>query len=257
MINAYKISYRLKQRDILNNIDLDIQKGELVAIVGPNGAGKTTLLSILSNEIKSDEPVFFKNKAYNNWSKNDLPKHKAKFSQHNNTDIPLLVEEIVIMGRYPYFEATPKKEDLEAASQAMKELDVFHLKNRLYNTLSGGEKQRVQLARVICQLTNHVVNKTLFLDEPLNNLDVLHQYRLLIFAQKYVENGNTIIMVVHDLNLASQFATKVIMLKNGEISKIGHPNEVFTGKNISQVYDFPCTICANPINKKPLIIFGN
>jgi iron complex transport system ATP-binding protein len=139
----------------------------------------------------------------------------------------------------------------------MKETDVVHLKEREYNSLSGGEKQRAQLARVLSQLQNNVMHKLIFLDEPLNNLDVKHQYKALKLFKEFTAKGNSAIVVLHDLNLAAQFADNILLMKNGEIASHGKPNEVFNEKTISDAYNFPCAICRNPITQNPMIIFGN
>lgn len=257
MLEAYKISYSHRKFSILENIDVSVNYGELLIIVGPNGAGKSTLLSMLANEMgKNEEPIFFKKKTFEDWDEKELSHNKAKFSQSNNQDIPLSVKDVVMMGRYPYFNATPHKKDHDAILKAMDETDVTAMKDRDYNSLSGGEKQRVHLARVLTQLDNDIEHKLVFLDEPLNNLDVLHQHRILHTIKNFTERGNTAIMVLHDLNLAAQFADKVLLLKKGKIVSHDVPDKVFTKEIISRVYNFPCTICPNPVNKNPLIIFG-
>ncbi|OYQ34437.1 heme ABC transporter ATP-binding protein [Flavobacterium cyanobacteriorum] len=257
MLEAYKISYAHRKSLILQNIDVSVNYGELLVIVGPNGAGKSTLLSMLANEMgKNEEPIFFKKKTFEEWDEKELAHSKAKFSQNNNHDIPLSVKDVVLMGRYPYFNARPHKNDLEAVVKAMEETDVATLKDRDYTTLSGGEKQRVHLARVLAQLDNDIAHKLVFLDEPLNNLDVLHQHRILHTVKNFTEKGNTAVMVLHDLNLAAQFADRIMLLKKGKIVAHDVPDKVFTKEIISKVYNFPCTICPNPVNKNPLIIFG-
>lgn len=257
MLEAYKISYSHRKFTILDGIDVAVNHGELLIIVGPNGAGKSTLLSMLANELgKNEEPIFFKKKTFEDWDEKELAHNKAKFSQNNSHDIPLSVNDVVMMGRYPYFNSIPHKKDHEAVAKAMEETDVSHLAGRDYNTLSGGEKQRVHLARVLTQLDNEVGQKLVFLDEPLNNLDVLHQHRILHTVKNFTERGNTAVMVLHDLNLAAQFADRVLLLKKGKIVAHDVPDKVFTKEIISRVYNFPCTICPNPVNKNPLIIFG-
>jgi iron complex transport system ATP-binding protein len=257
MLEAHKISYSHRKFAILENIDVSVNYGELLVIVGPNGAGKSTLLSMLANEIgKDEEPIYFKNKTFEEWDSRQLAHHKAKFSQSNSHDIPLTVKDVVMMGRYPYFQSAPHKEDREAVAKAMQETDVALLENRDYNLLSGGEKQRVHLARVLVQLDNDIAHKLIFLDEPLNNLDVLHQHRILHTIKNFTGRGNTAVMVLHDLNLAAQFADKVMLLKKGKIVAHDVPDKVFTKETISKAYNFPCTICPNPVNKNPLIIFG-
>jgi len=259
MLKGNQISYSHKKYSILNKIDVSVGFGEFLAIVGPNGAGKSTLLSVLANEIssKQKQSVLFKDKLFRDWNLKDLAQHKAKFSQHNSNDIPLLVHDVVMMGRYPYFSSTPQTADLEAAENSMEETDILHLKSREYNSLSGGEKQRVHLARALAQLKNEVTNKLLFLDEPLNNLDIKHQHRALKTLKEFTQKQNTAIVVLHDLNLAAQFADKILLMKNGEVSAHGKPEEVFNEKTISDAYNFPCAICANPVTQNPMIIFGN
>jgi iron complex transport system ATP-binding protein len=257
MIKAHQINYKHKDFHILDSVDISLEYGEFLAIVGPNGAGKSSLLSVLANEIKSGKQnILFKDKPITAWEIQELSKHKAKFSQHNSNDIPLEVKDVVMMGRYPYFDAQPKKEDLEAMNSMMYETDVFHLKDREYNTLSGGEKQRVHLSRVLAQLQNEIAHKLLFLDEPLNNLDVKHQYKALEIIKKFTQKANSAIVVLHDLNLAAQYADKILLMKSGKVSAYGTPQEVFTAENISEAYNFPCTICDHPITSNPMIIFG-
>lgn len=169
MLEANNISYAHRKFTILEGIDVSVNPGELLVIVGPNGAGKSTLLSVLANEMgKTADPVIFKKKTFKQWDDKELAHNKAKFSQSNNSDIPLSVADVVMMGRYPYFNASPSKTDHDATLTAMEETDVATLKDRDYNSLSGGEKQRVHLARVLCQLDNEVTEKLVFLDEPLN-----------------------------------------------------------------------------------------
>ncbi|WP_262152372.1 heme ABC transporter ATP-binding protein [Chryseobacterium foetidum] len=256
MIKAQQISYKHKEFHILNNVDVSLGFGEFLAIVGPNGAGKSSLLSVLANEVKSAQQILFKDKNITDWKITELSKHKAKFSQHNSNDIPLEVKDVVMMGRYPYFDAQPKEEDLQATDQMMHQTDVYHLKDREYNTLSGGEKQRVHLSRVLAQLQNEITQKLLFLDEPLNNLDVKHQYKALEIIKNFTQNENSAVVVLHDLNLAAQYADKILLMKSGEVAAYGTPEEVFTAENISEAYNFPCTICDHPITSNPMIIFG-
>lgn len=257
MLEAQNISYAHRKFSILENIDVTVNNGELLVIVGPNGAGKSTLLSMLANELSNKEDlIFFKKKTFHDWDHKELAHSKAKFSQNNSHDIPLTVNDVAMMGRYPYFNSVPHKQDQEAVLKALEETDMAAMRQRDYNSLSGGEKQRVHLARVLAQLDNDVAQKLVFLDEPLNNLDVLHQHRILQTIKNFTKKGNTAIMVLHDLNLAAQFADKVMLLKKGKIVAHDVPGAVFTKEIISRVYNFPCTICANPVNQNPLIIFG-
>lgn len=258
MIKALELNYKIKKFSILDEVDFHIDSGEFVAIVGPNGAGKSSLLSLLANEVETSETkkVVLKDTELPKWDIGELSFHKAKFSQHYSNDIPLLVREVVMMGRYPYFDSKPKAEDLESVSKMMLETDITHLKEREYNTLSGGEKQRVHLARALVQLENSIEKKILFLDEPLNNLDIKHQYKTLKIIKDFVSKGNSAVVVLHDLNLAGAFADRIFLMKNGKLVCEGTPEDVFEPERIEEVYNFPCTICKNPVNQNPLILFG-
>ena len=257
MLKANHINYKHKEFFILNEVEITLNYGEFLVIVGPNGAGKSSLLSILANEVKQGkQDILFKNKPISDWEVRELSMHKAKFSQHNSNEIPLQVKDVVMMGRYPYFDSQPRKEDFDAMDKHMKDTDVYHLKDRDYNTLSGGEKQRVHLSRVMAQVENEIEKKLIFLDEPLNNLDVKHQYKALEIIKKFTQNENSAIVVLHDLNLAAQFADKIVLMKSGKVSAYGTPEEVFTAENITEAYNFPCTICPHPVNANPMIIFG-
>lgn len=257
MLKANQIQYKHKEFFILDEVNVSLEYGEFLAIVGPNGAGKSSLLSILANEIKQEkQEILFKGKNIRDWEVRELSMHKAKFSQHNSNEIPLQVKDVVMMGRYPYFDSQPRKEDFEAMNKHLYETDVYHLKDREYSTLSGGEKQRVHLSRVMAQVENEIEKKLIFLDEPLNNLDVKHQYKALEIIKKFTRNLNSAIVVLHDLNLAAQFADKILLMKSGKVSAYGTPEEVFTAENISKAYNFPCTIFENPVNANPMIIFG-
>ena len=257
MLKANQIQYKHKEFFILDEVNVSLEYGEFLAIVGPNGAGKSSLLSILANEIKQEkQKILFKDKNIRDWEVRELSMHKAKFSQHNSNEIPLQVKDVVMMGRYPYFDSQPRKEDFEAMNKHLYETDVYHLKDREYSTLSGGEKQRVHLSRVMAQVENEIEKKLIFLDEPLNNLDVKHQYKALEIIKKFTRNHNSAIVVLHDLNLAAQFADKILLMKSGKVSAYGTPEEVFTAENISKAYNFPCTIFENPVNANPMIVFG-
>lgn len=257
MLQADHIHFSHKTKEILHNITISCREGAFISIIGPNGAGKSTLLSVLANEFPlRNNQILLKDKSYQDWSSKELPMHKAKFSQQNQSDIPLTVQDIVLMGRYPYFHHNPSNMDLTAIENAMKSTDIWHFKEREYNHLSGGEKQRVHLARVLAQLDNEIDTKILFLDEPLNNLDVLHQHKILNLIRGFTQKGNTAIVVLHDLNLAAYYSDKILLMKNGRKVLFDHPENVLTQETLSEVYNFPCTVCRNPVNNCPLILFG-
>ena len=258
MVKGFKINYSHKNYAILKGVDVSVGCGEMLAIVGPNGAGKSTLLNVLANEIPQQTgEMYFKEKRFSEWAVSGLAKNKSKFSQHYNGDIPLRAREVVLMGRYPYFDSVPGDADRAAVEEAMAEVGVADLAERDYTSLSGGEKQRVHLARVMAQLKNELAHKLVLLDEPLNNLDIRHQYQVLELMVAFVRKQNTVVTVLHDLNLAARFATRVLMMKNGEVLAQGAPADVLTPEIISEAYGFPCSIWTHPVKQHPVILFGN
>jgi len=257
MIQIQKLQFKAKQKLLLQNINLEINSGELIAIVGPNGAGKSTLLSSIANEISFEaENYQFKEKPIDAFCSKDLPQHRAKFSQHQSSEIHLKNEEIVLMGRYPYFSNEPDKVDWEIVNLWMQKTQTNHLVDRDYEYLSGGEKQRLHLARVFAQLENNISQKLVLLDEPLNNLDVAHQFKTLHLIKEFTQKNNTALVVLHDLNIAAQFADRLLLLNEGKIELFDIPAKVLTQENITKVYQYPCTLTKHPITEQPIIIFG-
>lgn len=257
MLELINICYNVGEKELLKNISLNISWGNIVAITGPNGAGKTTLLKSISKEISNKGQILFKGKDIKYLNYKDKATQIGVFSQQYSNFIPLSVQEVVTMGRYPYFNNTPNKEDLDVVNNNILKTDIIELKDEPYDRLSGGEKQRTHLARVFSQLDNNgIKNKLLLLDEPLNNLDVYHQYKTMQHVKEFSRKNNISIVVMHDLNIAAQFADIVLLLKNGSLIAKGKPQEVFTQENIKQAYNFPCKIINNPITHTPMVVFG-
>ena len=257
MLSVKQLNYTVKGKKILQGIDFKAMPGSLIAVIGPNGAGKTTLLKSIANEILYDGDIVFKNKSIKKWNIKQLAQHRAKLSQHFAQDIPLSVQEVILMGRYPYFSHVPSRADLYAAIQAMEATEMTPYKKMLYNPLSGGEKQRVHLSRIFAQLHNHHAHKLLLLDEPLNHLDIYHQYTILNQIKNFVVKRRNIgILVLHNLNLAARFAHILLLLKDGKLAAQGTPDEVLTSDTISEVYNFPCRCITHPQGEAPFIIFG-
>src|SRR5690554_2972804 len=257
MVRIYDLNFKARNRFLLRHIDLEIHSGEFIAIVGPNGAGKSTLLSSIADEIVYEAREFsFMDKDIKAYNRNEMPLHRAKFSQHQSHEINLKNDEIVLMGRYPYFSNEANKEDLEIVKKWMQKTETSHLIDRAYEQLSGGEKQRLHLARVFAQMENDIDNKLLLLDEPLNNLDVAHQFKTLHLIKDFTQKNNGALVVLHDLNMAAQFADSLILLNNAAIEMVDKPQKVLTQERISNVYNYPCTIHHHPVTQQPIILFG-
>lgn len=256
MLEVNQLNISISGRKLLQNTSFSILPGELFVIIGPNGAGKSTLLKALTQEITYCGEIRFQQKTIKKWTTAKLAKTRAKFSQHHQQDIPLPVNEVVMMGRYPYFASRPGITDLKVVSQSLKLTQMSHFKDKSYNQLSGGEKQRIHLSRIFAQLTNEFPEKLMLLDEPLNNLDVYYQHKVLEAVKGFVKKGNMAAIVMHDLNLAAQFADRILLLKEGKMVKYGKPKEVLTSKTICDVYDFPCKVMTHPLAQTPMIVFG-
>ena len=256
MLAVNQLNISIKTRKLLQDINFSIQPGELFVIIGPNGAGKSTLLKALTEEINYSGEINFQQQSIKKWTTAKLAKTRAKFSQHHQQDIPLPVNEVVMMGRYPYFTSKPNLKDLKVVSESLKLTEMSAFKDKSYNQLSGGEKQRVHLSRIFAQLNNEFQEKLMLMDEPLNNLDVYYQHKVLEVIKDFVKKGNMAAIVMHDLNLAAQFADRIVLLKDGKTVKYGNPKEVLTSKTICDVYDFPCKVMAHPLAKTPMIVFG-
>lgn len=257
MLQIHQLQYKAKERWLLKNIDLEIKSGQLIAIVGPNGAGKSTLISSIANELTYEAKEYlYKNQTIASYNKKEIPQHRAKFSQHQSTEIHLKNDEIVLMGRYPYFTNEPDKKDWEVVNFWMQKTHTNHLLDRDYEHLSGGERQRLHIARVFAQLDNDIEQKLLLLDEPLNNLDVAHQFKTLHLIKEFTNKNNSALVVLHDLNIAAQFANQLILMNNGKIELFDKPEKVLTQKRISRVYEYPCTLTQHPITQHPIILFG-
>tara|TARA_B110000046_G_C13013273_1_gene407637 strand:+ start:1469 stop:2287 length:819 start_codon:yes stop_codon:yes gene_type:complete len=242
MITTKNISFFVdKKQQLLKDISITARSGELVAILGPNGAGKSTLLKILAGTlIPSKGRVEFENKPFVDFTKEELAKRRAVLAQHYTVTADFLVEEIVMMGRYPHFKGHPMPLDYEIVAQMLKTTGVEHLKERTINSLSGGEQQRVHLARVLAQIeTKDTTKNLLLLDEPVSSLDIQYQHIVLQISKQKSKEGNAVITVLHDLNLAAQYADRIIILKDGKKYADGIPSDALQSELLTEVYNMP------------------
>ena len=223
MIEARNITFSSGGKSILRPVSLSLDRAEMVVILGPNGAGKSTLLQILAGLFSATSgTVAYGTRELASWDITELARQRAYLHQHNNVFGAFTVEDILEMGRYPYFDMKPSEGDKQLVEEAIRDMELGSRRTQVYQTLSGGEQQRIQFARAILQLQDpketRLDNKVLFLDEPLNNLDLHYQYALMWQArQKIVEKGGTVVAVLHDINMAYQFADRIIILKEGNV----------------------------------------
>ncbi|WP_338874473.1 heme ABC transporter ATP-binding protein [Spirosoma sp. SC4-14] len=254
MLEVNNISYQIRNRQLLDRVSFRANSGELVAIVGANGAGKSTLLKLCTHELKpSMGEIRLRNKPLQHYSEKDLAQFRAVLPQQNAVAFPFLVSELVLMGRYPHFELHPSELDYALAEMALKKVGMWEFASRVFTTLSGGEQQRVQLARVLAQIWN-VHEGILFLDEPTTGLDLLHQHQMLELAREFTQKGFCIVVILHDLNLAAQYADQIVMLRAGRIEAIGHPQNVITVDTIKRVFDLNVWLVEHPEMECPMIV---
>ncbi len=259
MLKTENIHYSIGAKKILNNISVEFLPGEFNMILGPNGSGKSTFLKIFSGEInKYEGSVFYADKKIAHLKKEVLAKQRAVMSQQPELSFPLMVEEVVMMGRYPHFTFNPNKKDIDIVEQVMIRMNLISFKERNYLTLSGGEKQRVQYARVLAQIWEKPEEgfRYLFLDEPLNSLDINYQQEFLQIAREFTKGDTVLVAVMHDINLAVQYADKLFFFKEGGLMAHGKPIDILTTELIKNVFDVKATLINNPVTNNPLVIFG-
>jgi iron complex transport system ATP-binding protein len=255
MIKATEAVVRINGRNILDRVSLTVEPGEIVTLVGPNGAGKSTLLRLLSGELRPfGGRMTLKGRPIESFSAHALSQHRAVLSQHTNVVFPFTVAEIVRMGANP---AKSSRTVDAAVAETMAECDVTHLAEQSVTRLSGGEQQRVHLARTLLQIKtadDPSEPKLLLLDEPTASLDLGHQLRVLELVKRLAASGSGIVVVIHDLNLAAMLATRVAMMKRGFVVATGSPGDVIASDIIETVFGVTNSVGILPAGEVPFVL---
>ena len=278
MLQALDIAVRLGGKTILDGVSLALQAGEVLAVLGPNGAGKSTLLRVLTGALAPTRGVArLDGRALRTWDSRALARRRAVLPQSSPLSFGFRAYEIVQLGREPYAGLSARVEDVEIVEAAMAEADVTHLAERVYPTLSGGEQQRVQLARVLAQVWPSAGNgigqggghgvghgggegddgpavRYLLLDEPTSSLDLAHQHAMLKLAKRWARQGMGVLVVLHDLNLAALYADRICLLKGGRLAADGTPEAVLTAETVEACFDLPVTVTRHPARGCPYVI---
>jgi len=240
-------------RPVLSDFSCAVDRGEFVAVVGPNGSGKSTLVRAISRSLKPMAGrITLKGRDVAGLPAVDLARQMAVVAQETKVDFDFTAEEIVLMGRMPHVARFrgERDEDFAAVQRAMEETNTLHLKDRLITSLSGGERQRVMVARALAQEPSLLV-----LDEPTAHLDIAHQIDLLDRTRRLNrEKGLTVIAVLHDLNLAAQYATRLVMIRDGRLYTDGPPADVVTEANVAAVYGSRVRVMRHPEEGSPHVI---
>ena len=234
MIKLKNIIKKYGEKHIIDNVSLDIPKGEVIAFIGSNGAGKSTLLSIISRTLaKNSGEVYIDDKELSKWDNNELSRKMSILKQSNSLNIRLTVKELVSFGRFPYSKGKLTKEDKKHIDDAIKYMGIEHLQDRYLDELSGGQKQMAFISMIIAQDTEYI-----FLDEPLNNLDMHHCVKIMKNIKKLArEKGKTIIIVIHDINFVSLYSDHIIAMKDGKIVENNKKDEVIKENVLKEIYN--------------------
>lgn len=251
VLDISSLSFNFGSKNILVDIDLSIKNNGIVGIIGPNGSGKSTLLKCIYRVLKPKTgTIFIDGKNINDYQFKETAKKMAVVAQHNDTHFDFNVLEMVLIGRSPHkkFMERDSAEDIELAYKALEQVNMKDFADRNFSSLSGGEKQRIILARALVQNTD-----CLILDEPTNHLDIKHQ---LHFMSLVKDLKITVISAIHDLNIAAMYCDKIYALKEGQIIASGSVDEVITEEVIKTLYDVEAKIIYDE-EKKPHVIFKN
>jgi len=251
MLEAQNLKFSYS-KPVLKNVSFSVDPGELFALLGPNGSGKSTLIKIMVGILHAERgSVSIDGRDLGSIARRDLAKLVGYVAQESATRFPLTAMEIVLQGRFAQgrligFES---EHDISEAEWAMRVTETIEFAARPVNELSGGERQRVMLARAIA-----VRPKVLVLDEPVANLDIAHQVKMLELIKRLsVEEEIAAVVVTHELNLAAEFASKVLLLRQGEVIKCGPPKEVMTEEVLRGVFETDLLVDDNPVSGAPRV----
>ena len=228
-----EVSFRIDSKLLLSNINISIQPAKIVSFIGPNGAGKTTLLRVASGAL-SAPGVTLDSKPLKALTPEGRARKFAFLNQSSELNFPFKCLEVLHLGRIPH--RTSRRCNERIVDEVINSLSLDTLVDRIYTTMSGGEKQRVQIGRILCQVWDNIDSAFVFFDEPTAELDLAHQLRFFDTVKMLAGRGASISLVLHDINLASRFSDELILMKSGEILAMGSPSQVVTRANIRDAF---------------------
>ena len=255
MFDVANLTYTTGRKTLLQQVSFRARPGEILAVVGANGAGKSTLLRLLSGDLPPTAGhLYFDGQPLAAHPPAALARRRAVLTQQHGLALAFPVQELVLMGRYPHFGGTPTARDHAVVAEALHTVGLTGLAGRSYPTLSGGEQQRAQLARVLAQVWE-AQHGFLLLDEPLTGLDPLHQHHTLAVVRDLAhQRGFGAVVVLHDLNLAAQYADQVLLLRQGQVVAHGAPAAVLTCDFIHHGFGLDVELLTHPRLGCPLIV---
>jgi iron complex transport system ATP-binding protein len=253
-ISINDLSFSYKSNKILDNLNITVGESEIMSLVGPNGSGKTTLIKCIDRILKPKGSILLDGREVQEMKQQEIARQIGYVPQSSSTPLATTVFDTVLMGRRPHISWRVTDQDLDKVADMLERLNLQELAMRDFGQLSGGQKQKVLIARALAQEPT-----ILLLDEPTSNLDMKHQLDVLETISSMVkEKGISAVMAIHDLNLAARFSDKLVMLKKGVVYAAGTPNELISENNISDVYgvealvmrslDKPCIVPLRSLN---------
>jgi iron complex transport system ATP-binding protein len=257
MLVAKEVSFYRGSRQVLAGISGTLRPGRVTALLGPNGAGKSTLVKLLTGELEpAGGSIELDGRALGQWPAAELGRRRAVLPQEARLAFAFPVREVVMMGRMPHDAGGETPRDAEICAAALERVEAGALAERLYTQLSGGEKQRVQLARVLAQVweKSDEGDRYLMLDEPTASLDLAHQHGALLAAAAWAKDGTTVLAVLHDLNLAMTYADDAWVLDAGRLVASGPVEEVLTPELIGRVFQVEAELLPQAGRARPWVV---
>lgn len=239
MVIVENVSKLFGQKKVVDDVSISIPKNKITSLIGPNGAGKSTLLGMMSRLLTPDTgKVSIEGRSINDWKSDELAKKISILKQANHINLRITVRELVAFGRFPHSKGRLTKEDQALIDEAIDYMGLSELQNKYVSELSGGQRQCAFIAMVVAQNT-----EVIFLDEPLNNLDMKHSVEIMQVLRKLVDEKNkTIVIVIHDINFASCYSDHIISLKNGALMHQGATEKIIDSNILRDIYDMEIPI---------------
>ena len=250
MIEVKNISKKYGSKAVVNNVSFQIKRGKITSFIGPNGAGKSTVLGMMSRLLKKDSgEVFIDGKEISKWDTKELSKVMGILKQSNHLNVRLTIRDLVAFGRFPHSQGNLTAEDQVKIDEALAYMQLQDIQYKFLDELSGWQRQRAFIGMVLAQDTDYI-----FLDEPLNNLDMKHSVQIMKMLRRITDElGKTVVIVIHDINFASCYSDEIIALQDGEIAVTGTVNEIMQASTLSKLYDMDFNV--QEINDKKICVY--
>ena len=250
MLTIRNLRKTYEDATVVDDVSLELPHGKVISMIGPNGAGKSTVLGMISRLVaRSSGAVEFQGKDLDKWENRELAKHLAILTQAYNVQMKLTVRELVAFGRFPHSGSNLSQKDWEIVDRSISYMELEDFAERFIDEMSGGQRQRAFIAMVLAQDTEYVL-----LDEPTNNLDIYHATQMMKLVRRLCDElGKTVILVLHEINLAAFYSDYICAFKNGKIAAWGTVNEVMTPEQLKLIYGVDFQI--HEIDGRPLAIF--